>query len=82
MTGQAEQGFRHSSFSGSRSCVEVAQRPDGMIAVRDPKNPAQRELLFTREEWTAFIRGAKAGEFDFGANIGAGVDSATIRLAR
>ena len=77
-----DHAYRRSTFCGSGTCVEVAQRPDGSIAVRDSKNQRQPELVYTREEWVAFIRGAKAGEFDFGMNVGAGLDSATVRFAR
>ena len=74
--------FHRSSYCDSGDCVEVAQRRDGMVSVRDSKNRAQQELIFTREEWVAFMRGAKSGEFDFGMNIGAGIDSMTVRLSR
>jgi hypothetical protein len=75
-------GFRTSSFCGIGSCVEVARRADGTIAVRDSKNRTRPELVYTREEWVEFIRGAKSGEFDFGMSIGAGADSATVRFTR
>jgi hypothetical protein len=82
MTGQNDHEFRISSYCGSGACVEVAQRQDGSIAVRDSKDRAHQELIYSRDEWIAFIRGAKAGEFDFGVNVGAGVDSTTMRLFR
>ena len=56
-------------FKSSRSgpncdnCVEVAF-VDGGIAVRDSKNPTGPALLFTTDEWDAFVGGAKDGEFD------------------
>jgi hypothetical protein len=81
-TGRDGLGYVRSSSCGTGACVEVAQRRDGSIAVRDSKNPSQPELVYTREEWVAFIRGAKSGEFDFGMSIGAGLDSATVRFAR
>lgn len=34
------------------------------VAVRDSKDPAGPVLTFTPAEWTAFIAGAKDGEFD------------------
>ncbi|MEU9886631.1 DUF397 domain-containing protein [Sphaerisporangium sp. NPDC051011] len=37
---------------------------DGMIAVRDSKDPANPALLYTESEWQVFIDGAKNGEFD------------------
>jgi hypothetical protein len=32
--------------------------------VRDSKDPTGPILRFTREEWAAFLGGAKEGEFD------------------
>jgi hypothetical protein len=56
--------WRKSSYSGSGdNCVEIAQLPDGGRAVRDSKNPGGPVLTFTVGEWSAFIMGAKDGEF-------------------
>lgn len=44
-------------------CVEVARLTDGGVAVRDSKDPSRPALLFTAEEWTAFVSGVHAGEF-------------------
>ncbi len=54
-----------SSMSGSQggNCVEVAFHGDGVL-VRDSKNPSGPTLVFTRNEWDAFVAGAKDGEFD------------------
>jgi hypothetical protein len=41
----------------------VADLPDGGAAVRDSKDPASPVLTFTAQEWVAFVRGVKAGEF-------------------
>jgi hypothetical protein len=51
-----------SSPSGD-NCVEVAFAGD-TVAVRDTKDRAAATLLFTGEEWKAFIDGVKSGEFD------------------
>jgi Domain of unknown function (DUF397) len=45
-------------------CVEVAMLSDGGWAVRDSKDPQGGVLLFTAAEWSAFLDGAKTGEFD------------------
>jgi hypothetical protein len=45
------------------NAVEVAFI-DEAIAVRDAKNPTGPALIFTTEEWDAFVGGAKDGEFD------------------
>jgi hypothetical protein len=53
-----------SSASGANGCVEVANLPDGGIALRDSKDRAKPAHVYTRDEWDAFLAGAKAGEFD------------------
>jgi hypothetical protein len=44
--------------------VEVAPLPDGAIAVRNSRHPSGPALVFTRGEVSAFLAGAKDGEFD------------------
>lgn len=56
--------FVKSSHSVQNACVEVAPLPDGGRAVRDSKNPQGPVHFYSREEWTAFVSGVKAGEFD------------------
>lgn len=58
--------WRKCSYSGSGggNCVEVAQVPDPAVALRDSKNPDGPQLVFTPDEWRAFVAGVKAGEFD------------------
>jgi len=56
--------WRRSTRCSSNSCVEVADLPDGGVAVRDSKLPsAAPALLFSAQEWRAFIAGVNAGEF-------------------
>jgi hypothetical protein len=57
--------WQKSSRSGPNcdNCVEVAF-VDKAIAVRDSKNPTGPVLIFTADEWDAFVGGAKDGEFD------------------
>ena len=45
-------------------CVELALLPTGGIAVRNSRGPHGSALIYTRAEIAAFLRGAKAGEFD------------------
>ena len=64
------------SYSANGShCVEVAASgvdavenkatsADTAFVVRDSKNPDREPLVYTREEWDAFIAGVKDGEFD------------------
>jgi Domain of unknown function (DUF397) len=49
--------------NGGSSCVEVALRP-GEVAVRDSKDSGGPVLVFTPEEWWAFLAGVRADEFD------------------
>ncbi|HZM78470.1 MAG TPA: DUF397 domain-containing protein [Candidatus Limnocylindrales bacterium] len=57
--------WRKSRRSGAYgdNCVEVAF-VDEAIAVRDSKDTSGPVLVFTRDEWDAFVAGAKDGEFD------------------
>lgn len=58
--------FFKSTFSmhvWPQKCVQVAVRAR-LIGVRNSSDPEKITLCFSREEWDAFIRGAKAGEFD------------------
>lgn len=66
-------GWRKSSFSngnGGNNCVEVAPVFAGntsevvAVALQDSKEPGSSILVFTPEEWGAFLSGVKAGEFD------------------
>jgi len=52
---------RHSTGNGA--CVELAP-VDGMVAIRDSKDPDGPILRYTAAEWHAFLDGAKKGEFD------------------
>jgi len=51
------------STGNGGSCVE-ARRYDGLIEVRNSKNPAAGTVRFTPEEWDSFLYGVKRGEFD------------------
>jgi Domain of unknown function (DUF397) len=50
-------------FCENGTCVEVASVGDG-VAMRDSKDQDGPMLRFTRDEWAAFLGGAKAGAFD------------------
>jgi hypothetical protein len=58
--------WRKSSFSGSNGggCVEVARNLPGVVAVRDSKDRQGPALVFTPDEWRAFLDGVRAAEFD------------------
>jgi hypothetical protein len=53
---------RHSNPNGS--CVEVAEVPGGILAVRNSRDPGGPALVFTAAEVAAFIRAAKDEQFD------------------
>lgn len=50
--------------NGTGACVELASGDLGAVYVRDSKDPRGTVLTFTRREITAFLDGAKRGEFD------------------
>ncbi|WP_280271107.1 DUF397 domain-containing protein [Nocardia wallacei] len=55
--------WRKSSYSGGgKECVEVAF-VNGVVGVRDSKNPTGPALIFTPGEWEAFTAGVQDGEF-------------------
>jgi hypothetical protein len=59
--------WHKSSYSNGNggSCVEVADLPDGGRAVRDTKDRGDGPILwFTGDEWSAFVKGVRASEFD------------------
>jgi Domain of unknown function (DUF397) len=63
MTSLSMFNWQKSSFCANNSCVEVAIL-DNQVAVRDSKDPDGSILLFTREEWTSFLKGARNGQFE------------------
>jgi hypothetical protein len=46
------------------NCVEVADLPGGGVGLRNSRDPAGPVLRFTPQEWTAFLGGARNGDFD------------------
>ncbi|MFD6899021.1 DUF397 domain-containing protein [Streptomyces diastaticus] len=46
------------------NCVELSSLPDGSIAFRNSRDTAGPALVFTTDEFDAFLDGAKKGEFD------------------
>lgn len=58
-------GWVKSSLSfANGNCVEVADLPGGAVGVRNSRDPEGVVLRFTPDEWSAFIGGARNGEFD------------------
>ena len=55
--------WKKSSLSGLNGCVEVGQMADA-IAIRNSRQPDGPFLVFSVEQWRAFLHRARAGEFD------------------
>ncbi|MBF6425048.1 DUF397 domain-containing protein [Nocardia cyriacigeorgica] len=55
--------FKSSRSSGTRECVEVAHLRDGLVGVRDSKNPNGPALVLTPRQWDAFTAVVSNGEF-------------------
>jgi hypothetical protein len=47
----------------SGNCVEVARLGRQAVAVRDSKDRSGPALIFSPEEWSSFIAGARVGDF-------------------
>ncbi|GAA0330382.1 DUF397 domain-containing protein [Actinoallomurus spadix] len=64
-TDLADVRWQKSHRSNSQgNCVELAQLPDGSVAVRNSRHPSGPALVYTKAEIKALIQGAKAGDFD------------------
>jgi hypothetical protein len=59
-----DEDFRVSGWCGNRpKCVQVAVKREG-VAIRDSKDPEKSTLTFTHEEWDAFVKGVRDGQFN------------------
>ncbi|MGK8489882.1 DUF397 domain-containing protein [Nocardia asiatica] len=56
--------FKSTHSSGGQECVEVAHLTDGLVGVRDSKNPTGPALIFAPGEWDAFTAGLVRGAFE------------------
>lgn len=54
--------WRKSSASLNGDCVEFAPLAD-VVGVRDSKDSTGPVLVFSRDEWRAFVRSTKDGDF-------------------
>ncbi|WUG38447.1 DUF397 domain-containing protein [Kitasatospora sp. NBC_00458] len=56
--------WRKSSHSdGGGGCVEVSDGYEGVMPVRDSKDPAGPALVFPAEAWRSFVAAVRAEEF-------------------
>lgn len=56
--------FKSTRSGASKNCVEVAFVAKGSVGVRDSKQPTGPALVFTSDEWSAFVDAASRGRFD------------------
>ncbi|WP_067674876.1 DUF397 domain-containing protein [Nocardia miyunensis] len=56
--------FKSSHSGASQNCVEVAFLPKSLVGVRDSKQPSGPALVFTSDEWSAFVDATDRGRFD------------------
>jgi len=56
--------FKSSDSTGANNCLEARIHTNGTVDVRNSKTPEDGMVSFTPGEWTAFLSGAKRGEFD------------------
>jgi hypothetical protein len=62
---RSSSSWAKSSLSyASGNCVEVSDQPGGTVGVRSGRDREGPVLLFTPDEWQAFLGGVRNGEFD------------------
>ncbi len=56
--------WRKSTYSNNQGgeCIEIADDTNGLVPVRDSKDPQGPALVFTADAWTAFISAVKTGD--------------------
>jgi hypothetical protein len=67
VTTESPRWFKSSYSNNGGNCVEAAANlvaPQGIVPVRDSKNPSGPVLGFPADAFTTFIAGVKAGTFD------------------
>jgi hypothetical protein len=62
-SGSKQSPWRIAKMSSTANCVQVKSDND-MIVVGNSRFPDGPFLSYTKDEWTAFLDGAKKGEFD------------------
>lgn len=72
--------FQVSNYCGAGACVAVAALDNGQVAVRDEKVQDGPLLIFTANEWDAFVAGVKDGQFDRASLAAAREDDLGVKL--
>jgi hypothetical protein len=65
--GSAGMLWKKSTWSAANGhCVEVAQLPGSSVGVRNSRDcaPGRPVLMFSQEDWDAFVLGINANDFD------------------
>jgi hypothetical protein len=63
VTGTSWRKSSYSTYNGN--CVEIGHLDGPIIGVKDTKRRGRGPVLaFTQDEWSAFLSGIKAGEYD------------------
>jgi hypothetical protein len=62
MAGTTDLTWRRSNRCDSGSCVEIATDGDRVL-LRDSADPGGHVLIFTQDEWQAFVTGLKEADF-------------------
>jgi hypothetical protein len=62
-SGSDQSLWRTATMSADTNCVQVKRNND-LIVVGNSRFPDGPFLSYTKSEWTAFLDGAKKGEFD------------------
>ncbi|MFE2958029.1 DUF397 domain-containing protein [Nocardia tengchongensis] len=55
--------FKSTRSAGNSECVEVAFLDEGLVGIRDSKNPTGPTLVFSPHEWDSFTAAMMDGEF-------------------
>jgi len=56
--------YRRARKCQINNCLEVGRSPDGRIFLRNTRAPHDPPTIVDSDEWSAFLLGAKEGDFD------------------
>ena len=65
----AARWIRPDADDGTPGELEIGFAADGLVAMRRIDDPEGTILIYTSEEWTAFVEGVKDGELDLSVLI-------------